>query len=70
MSDYSWLRKAPFERIKPYFPLSHGVPRVEGVVGHAELRQESGLPNVDGYAVMAERMLPFAETLISHLAQP
>ena len=29
MSDYSWLREAQFERIKPYFPLSHGVPRVD-----------------------------------------
>ena len=27
MSNYSWLREAQFERIKPYFPLSHGVPR-------------------------------------------
>jgi transposase len=29
MSDYFWLREAQFERIKPYFPLSHGVPRVD-----------------------------------------
>ena len=27
MSDYFWLRESQFERIKPYFPLSHGVPR-------------------------------------------
>jgi hypothetical protein len=26
MSDYFWLREAQFERIKPYFPLPHGVP--------------------------------------------
>jgi hypothetical protein len=24
MSNYFWLREAQFERIKPYFPLSHG----------------------------------------------
>ena len=29
MSDYFWLREAQFERIKPYFPLSHGAPRVD-----------------------------------------
>jgi hypothetical protein len=29
MSDYFWLREAQFERSKPYFPLSHGVPRVD-----------------------------------------
>ena len=29
MSDYFWLREAQFERIKPYFTLSHGVPRVD-----------------------------------------
>jgi putative transposase len=29
MSDYFWLREAQFERIKPYFPLSHGVPSVD-----------------------------------------
>jgi putative transposase len=29
MSNYFWLREAQFERIKPYFPLSHGVPRVD-----------------------------------------
>ncbi len=29
MSDYFWLREAQFEHIKPYFPLSHGVPRVD-----------------------------------------
>ena len=29
MSDYFWLREAQFERIKPYFRLSHGVPRVD-----------------------------------------
>ncbi len=28
MPDCFWLRKTQFERIKPYFPLSHGVPRV------------------------------------------
>ena len=29
MSDYFWLREAQFERIKPFFTLSHGVPRVD-----------------------------------------
>ncbi len=29
MSDYFWLREAQFERSKPYFPLSLGVPRVD-----------------------------------------
>jgi putative transposase len=30
MSDHYWLSVAQVERIKPYFPLSHGVPRVDG----------------------------------------
>ena len=29
MSDLFWLSGAQFERIEPYFPLSHGVPRVD-----------------------------------------
>ena len=27
MSDHYWLSEAQIERIEPYFPLSHGVPR-------------------------------------------
>jgi putative transposase len=40
MSNYFWLREAQFERIKPYFPLSHGVPRVD------DLRVVSGIIHV------------------------
>ena len=29
MSDQFWLSKEQLTRIKPYFPLSHGVPRVD-----------------------------------------
>ena len=29
MSDHYWLSEAQIERIKPHFPLSHGVPRVD-----------------------------------------
>ena len=29
MSDHYWLSEAQIERIKPYFPRSHGVPRVD-----------------------------------------
>lgn len=29
MSDHFWLRQAQLERIKPYLPLSHGIPRVD-----------------------------------------
>jgi putative transposase len=29
MSDLIWLSKQQVSRIKPYFPLSHGVPRVD-----------------------------------------
>lgn len=29
MSDLIWLSEAQMCRIKPYFPLSHGVPRVD-----------------------------------------
>ena len=29
MSDLIWLSEAQMEWIKPYFPLSHGVPRVD-----------------------------------------
>jgi putative transposase len=29
MSDLIWLSDAQMERIKPYLPLSHGVPRVD-----------------------------------------
>ena len=29
MSDLIWLSDAQMERIKPYFPLSHGVARVD-----------------------------------------
>ena len=29
MSDHYWLSETQIERIKPYFPHSHGVPRVD-----------------------------------------
>ena len=29
MSDQFWLSQSQLERIEPYFPLSHGVPRVD-----------------------------------------
>ena len=29
MSDLIWLSRAQMRRIEPYFPLSHGVPRVD-----------------------------------------
>jgi len=29
MSDQYWLSQAQLERIEPYFPMSHGVPRVD-----------------------------------------
>jgi hypothetical protein len=29
MSDHYWLSEAQLERIKPYFPQSHGKPRVD-----------------------------------------
>ena len=29
MSDLFWLSKAQRHRIEPYFPLSHGIPRVD-----------------------------------------
>lgn len=29
MADLSWLSEAQMRRIEPYFPLSHGMPRME-----------------------------------------
>ena len=29
MNDYFWLTRAQLKRIEPYFPLSHGIPRVD-----------------------------------------
>ena len=29
MSDLFWLTQSQMRRIEPYFPLSHGVPRVD-----------------------------------------
>ena len=29
MSDFIWLTEAQMRKIEPYFPLSHGVPRVD-----------------------------------------
>ncbi len=29
MSDHYWLTEAQIERLKPYFPRAHGVPRVD-----------------------------------------
>jgi putative transposase len=37
MTDLFWLSQDQFDRIKPYFPLSHGVPRVD------DLRVISGI---------------------------
>ena len=40
MSDHFWLSTSQLERIKPHFPLSHGVPRVD------DLRVVSGIIHV------------------------
>jgi len=29
MSDLIWLSEVQMRRIEPYFPLSHGIPRVD-----------------------------------------
>lgn len=29
MSDFIWLSEAQMRKVEPYFPLSHGVPRVD-----------------------------------------
>ena len=41
MRDLIWLSDAHMRRIDPYFPLSHGVPRVDGgrVVSGNHLRE-------------------------------
>jgi hypothetical protein len=43
MSDLFWLSKAQMRRIEPYFPLSHGIPRVD------ELRVVSGIMKTPQY---------------------
>lgn len=40
MNDHFWLTQAQLDRIKPHFPLSHGVPRVD------DLRVVSGIIHV------------------------
>ena len=40
MNDHYWMTQAQLDRIKPYFPLSHGVPRVD------DLRVVSGIIHV------------------------
>jgi len=40
MSDHFWLSEGQLARIKPYFPLSHGVPRVD------DLKVVSGIIHV------------------------
>jgi len=40
MNDQFWLTQAQLERLNPYFPLSHGVPRVD------DLRVISGIIHV------------------------
>ena len=40
MRDQFWLTPAQLNRIKPHFPLSHGVPRVD------DLRVVSGIIHV------------------------
>ena len=37
MNDHFWLTQTQLDRIKPYFPLSHGIPRVD------DLRVISGI---------------------------
>jgi hypothetical protein len=38
MSDQFWLTKAQLKRIDPFFPLSHGIPRVDD--RHVEVHNE------------------------------
>ena len=40
MSDHFWLTQTQLDRLKPYFPLSHGIPRVD------DLRVVSGIIHV------------------------
>ena len=55
MSDLYWLTDAQMERLKPFFPLSHGVPRVD------DKRVLSGIIfiNRNGYAGVM-RLRPMA----------
>ena len=40
MRDHFWLTQTQLDQIKPYFPLSHGIPRVD------DLRVVSGIIHV------------------------
>ena len=40
MNDHFWLTERQLDRIKPHFPLSHGIPRVD------DLRVVSGIIHV------------------------
>jgi len=40
MSDHFWLSEKQLARIKPYFSLSHGVPRVDDHKGGGNITAE------------------------------
>ena len=49
MSDLIWLSEAQMRRIEPYFPVSHGVPRVDDRRIHTrttDVHTPSCLPSV------------------------
>ena len=48
MSDLIWLSEAQMRRIEPYFPLSHGIPRVD------DRRMVSGLFSLSGTGCAGE----------------
>ena len=52
MSDQFWLTPTQLNRIKPHFPLSHGIPRVD------DLRVVSGIMHVIRNSLASERGAP------------
>ena len=70
MSDYFWLREAQFERIKPYFPLSHGVPRVDdrrvvsGII-HV-IRKRLAMAGCSGGLWAAQDLIQQVRALVPH----
>jgi hypothetical protein len=58
MADHYWLTENQLERIKPYFPRSHGKPRVDD--------GESGAFTVDVFAMrfLRQKKLGLSETKV------
>ena len=71
MSDLIWLSEAQMRRIEPYFPLSHGMPKVDDrrVISGIIFVIRNGLDDAARWQLVQQMLRRFAVGLLSRRQQ-